>query len=81
MAAVTPVKNSNKLQVIHYDGLEQKSTENFNFALTVDDCQSTVTAQQIYNWAQGFCNLSTDTYSDVKIFSTRNVDSIAGGGE
>lgn len=76
---LTPVRNSNKLTVLHKDptGLKTNS-EQFKFALSISEINSD-TAVALDTWARGFVALSKDTYSDCELKTTKCIESIAGG--
>lgn len=81
MKYLTPVNNSNRFRIEHTDNTGQNTNyENFNLALTIQDVTgSSDTAIALDTFAKSFVALSTDTYSDSKIYTTKNLDSIAGG--
>ena len=73
------ITTRNQLKVKHKDALNHQNSENFNLNLTVDQIKVKETATQIYNWALGFCSLTSDTYDDCDVIITKNVDSVARG--
>jgi len=70
---------TSKMSVIHRDGNYRKNTENFEcdpnkINVNIDSD----TAVAVYNWALSYVALSKDSYDDVQISQTQNINEIIG---